>query len=96
MLFVVPRPPLPERQRAERRRRALLRAYLAAVESDVDWSSERYRALEARFVRIAADYAAENGISAEAWRLFGVPAPVLAAAGIVPQPPPRPHMASRS
>ena len=85
--------------RTDRRRRALLRSYLSAVEEGVDWSTERYQRLEKAFLRIAAPYGEEHGISHEAWRQFGVAPEVLAAAGIVPLPrqaPPRPHIASRS
>jgi hypothetical protein len=88
VVFTVPRPPASERERSARRRRAILRAYLTAVEAGVDWSSQRYRDLEARFVMIAADYAAEQGISTEAWLLFGVPRRVLSAAGIAEDPAP--------
>ena len=86
-----------EAGRSARRRRALLRSYLSAVECGVDWSTDRYGRLERAFVRMARTYGEEHGISYEAWVQFGVPASVLAAAGIGPgQAPPRPHIASRS
>jgi hypothetical protein len=82
--FSAPRLAPPERQRAARRRRALLRAYLTALDEGADRTSQRFRDLEQRFVVIGAEYATEHGISAEAWLLFGVPRHVLAAAGIWP------------
>ena len=99
MGFSVPSASAADRRAAERRRRSILRSYLAAVEQGVDWESPRYRRLEACFAAMAADYGAENGISLEAWLQFGVPPRVLEAAGILSSgqsPPPRPHMASRS
>ena len=44
--------------------------------------TEDLEALEADFVAHAAKYAASKGISYQAWRAIGVPAPVLKAAGI--------------
>src|SRR3712207_3286981 len=60
-----PRPD--EQRRAARRRRALLRAYLTAVDEGVDWSSPRYERLERAFLRIASRYGEEHGISYQAW-----------------------------
>lgn len=99
MGFSVPASAPADRRAAERRRRSILRSYLAAVEAGVDWEDPRYRRLEGCFVAMAADYGTANGISLEAWLQFGVPARVLEAAGILSSdqsPPPRPHMASRS
>jgi hypothetical protein len=84
--FSAPRTAPHDRLRSDRRRRAILRSYLSAIDEGVDWTSGRYRDLEARFVRIAADYAAEHGISAKAWLLFGVPTRVVTAAGIPMDP----------
>lgn len=85
MGFEVPGDRSGERLRAARRRRSILRSYLAAVETGVDWSEPRYRRLEARFVGIAADHARARGISAEAWLQFGVPRRVVEAAGLAPR-----------
>jgi hypothetical protein len=45
-------------------------------------STDELSALEEGFVRVALPYSASKGISYVAWREIGVPAPVLARAGI--------------
>lgn len=54
-----------------------LRAALERAESSADASS-----LEDAFVAAAPSYGARHGISYQAWRAVGVPAPVLKRAGI--------------
>lgn len=54
-----------------------LEAELATMGNAVDTS-----ALEREFVKVAKSYAQRTGVSYAAWRAVGVPAAVLAAAGI--------------
>lgn len=54
-----------------------LEAELATMGNVVDTS-----ALEAEFVKVAKSYGQRTGVSLAAWRAVGVPAAVLAAAGI--------------
>jgi hypothetical protein len=54
-----------------------LQAALEATEVGIDLAD-----LEAQFVAVAASYGERKGITYSAWRELGVPAPVLAQAGI--------------
>jgi hypothetical protein len=54
-----------------------LQAALEASEAGTDLAD-----LEAQFVAVAASYGERKGITYSAWRELGVPAPVLAQAGI--------------
>jgi hypothetical protein len=71
---------------ALRRLRLLQRRVECVAELERLERSSPIDELEERFVKVAAHYGERNGISYAAWRGFGVPASVLARAGITDHP----------
>lgn len=62
---------------------------LGLVQARLDVAARAAAEAEEAFVAVAGAWGAEKGVTWEAWRAVGVPAGVLARAGISPQNEPR-------